>query len=106
MLIGTVINTDSILFQLKEPLKEMIDPDFLLPDELMRREVLTDAARQSVKKKDSLQERNNALLEIVLQKKEKADRHFTDSLQETDQKHVSNFITCDGGNSLLLYVLI
>ena len=106
MLIGTVINTDSILFRLKEPLKEMIDPDFLLLDELMQQKVLIDAERQSVKKKDSLQERNNALLEIVLQKKEKADRHFSDSLVETDQKHVSNFITCDGGNSLLLYVLI
>jgi len=102
MLIGTVINTDSILFRLKEPLKEMIDPDFSLPDELMRRKVLIDAERQSVENKGSLQERNKALLEIVLQKKESADRHFSASLLKPDQKHVFNFITCGGGNCLLL----
>jgi len=97
MLLGPVINRNSILFHLKDPLKQMIDPDFLLTPKLMNREVLTDAERQSVINKDNFQQRNDTLLNIILQKNDEAERQFIACLHDTDQQHVWNFINCGGG---------
>jgi len=82
---------------LKEDLKEMIDPDFLLTDKLMNKEVLTDAERQSVENKDNLQKRNDVLLNFVLRKNDAAHRQFIACLHDTDQQHLCNFINSDGG---------
>jgi len=97
MLLGAVINRDNFLFRLKEDLKEMVDPDFRLPAQLMSEEVLTDVERQNVKAGNSLQERNDVLLNFVLQKDEAAQRRFIICLNDTHQRHVVNFINCDGG---------
>jgi len=98
MLLGPDIDRKNVIFRLKEPLREMLDPDFLLTDKLLCEEVLTDRERQKVEKKDSLQERNDALIDIVLRKGETARLRFNDSLRDTDQEHVLNFILCNGGN--------
>jgi len=88
---------DNFLIRLKEDLKEMIDPDFTLPAKLLSELVLTDAERQNVGAKNSLQERNDVLLNFVLQKSEAAQRRFITCLNDTDQRHVGNFVNCDGG---------
>jgi len=97
MLSGTVVDRNSIIFCLKEHLKEMIDPDFGLPAKLMNLEVFKDADRQNVKSRHSLQKRNDVLLNIVLSKDEHAHRLFMASLHDTGQQHVLNYINCDGG---------
>ena len=98
-MLGAVVDRNSILFRLKEDLREMIDPDFLLPAELMNQQVLKDAERQNVKARNSLQERNDILLNFVLQKNDALLR-FVDCLHKTDQQHVCNFISCGGGKQL------
>jgi len=100
VLLGAVINRDNFLFRLKEDLKEMIDPDFTLPAKLLSELVLTDAERQNVKAKSSFQERNDVLLNFVLQKSEAAQRRFIACLNDTDQRHVGNFVNCDGGKQV------
>lgn len=101
MLLCTVIDCNSIIFRLKEPLKEMLDPDFLLPAKLMNQNVLTDSERQIVKNKGSLQKRNVALINFVVRRDDAAQRRFISSLRDTDQEHVCNFINCNGGKRFL-----
>jgi len=96
-LLGLFINQNSILFRLKERLRDMIDPDFGLPALLMEKDILTDIERRNVGAKGSLQERNDVLLNFMLHKKEAAEWLFIDALLETDQEHVWNFIDCEGG---------
>jgi len=100
MLLGAVVDKDKVLFRLKEDLKEMIDPDFGLPAELLSQQVLTDSQRQNVKARNSLQERNDVLLNFMLKKNDQALVQFVNSLQMTDQQHVCNFISCGGGKQL------
>ena len=96
MLLGAVMK-DNFLIRLKEALKEMIDPSFTLPAKLLSELVLTDVERQNVRAKSSLQEQNDVLLNFVLQKNEAAQRRFITCLIDTDQRHVVNFVNCDGG---------
>jgi len=80
----------------------MIDPEFLLPSELVRKDVLTEEERLEVKRIDLiLQKRNDVLLNFVVQKNDAAQRRFLECLRETDQDHVCNYINCDGGKSIL-----
>ena len=91
------MHTTDIILNLKESLKEMIQPDFLLTDDLLKQKVLTDHERQIVKSKESLQQRNESLLNFVLQKDELAQLRFITALLDDDQRHVCNFIQCNGG---------
>ena len=77
----------------------MIDPDFQLPLELMSQGVLSDEKRQKVERKDTYQERNDVLLNFVIQKKDASlvVLQFTRGLHDTDQEHVCNYIECNGG---------
>ena len=109
MLLGADIDKNNLLFRLKEALRHMIDPDFLLPAELVSQDVLTDEERQKVKSKDTYQEKNDVLLKFVIQKDDATlvVVQFTDCLRNTDQDHVCNFICCNGGKQtccLLFYV--
>ena len=99
MLSGADINTNHVLFRLRKDLRHMMDPDFLLPAELMRRDVLSDEDRQTVKSQVTYQQRNDVLLNFVIQKKDAiiALLQFTGCLRDTDQDHVCNFINCEGG---------
>ena len=85
------------MFHLKELLKEMLDPDFFLVLELMHRDVLTDSQRQIIKCGESIQDRNERLLNFVLEKDSEAQLHFLAALRESDQEHVCYFIECNGG---------
>ena len=84
----------------------MVDPDFLLPAELMSQGVLTDEDRQAVKNQVTYQQRNDVLLNFVLQKKDASlvVLQFIVCLQETDQDHVCNFILCNGGKQVFYLV--
>ena len=77
----------------------MIDPDFLLPEKLMKQKILKDEDRQTIASEGSYQKRNDVLLNFVIQKNyvTLAVLQFCKCLQDTDQDHVHNFILCDGG---------
>ena len=98
VLLGADIGTN-VLSRLRDALREMIDPDFMLPMELLSQDVLSDEDRQKVERKDTYQERNDTLLNMVLQKSDVdlAVLQFTGCLRDTDQDHVYNFIRCNGG---------
>jgi len=80
----------------------MIDPDIPLLAKLIREEFLMDEDKQSVQSKDSLQKRNDMLLDFVHQKKDLslAAVQFTGCLLDTDQNHVYHFIRCNGGKQM------
>jgi len=103
LLLGADVDKNNVLFRLKQPLKQMIDPDFLLPAKLMNRLILTNANREHIKSKASLEDRNDMLLDFVLQKKDASLVlvQFIKCLQKTDQDHVCNFICCNGGKQTL-----
>jgi len=84
----------------------MIDPDFQLPAKLMSLDVLTDEDRQKVKRKESYQERNDELLNFVIQKNDVSlvVSQFTGCLRDTDQEHVCNFVNCRGGKQTFYLV--
>ena len=106
MLLCAVLDRNNVLFRLRQPLRHMIDPDFLLPAELMRQDVLSDEDRQKVKSPVTYQERNDVLLNVVIQKKDAslAVPQFIKCLQCSDQDHVCNFILRDGGKHIFYLV--
>jgi len=78
----------------------MLDPDFLLLENLMHEKLLTDSERQNVEYPKSLQDRNDTLIKFVLDKIHKDETvhiRFARSLSDTDQEHVCNFISHNGG---------
>ena len=91
------MNTERIILSLKEPLKRMIDPDHLLTDKLQSEAVLTNSERQKVERRETVEERNEALINFVVEKDESAGFRFIKSLHDTDQQHVANFICYNGG---------
>ena len=91
------MNTERIILSLKEPLKRMIDPDHLLTDKLQSEAVLTNSERQKVERRETVEERNEALINFVVEKDESARFRFIKSLHDTDQEHVANFICYNGG---------
>ena len=99
VLLGPDINTNNVLFRWRDALRQMIDPDFLLPAELVRQDVLSDEDRQKVRSPVTYQERNDVLLNFVIQKADisLAVLRFSVCLRDTDQHHVCNFICCNGG---------
>ena len=106
MLLGAVVGGNNVLLRLREPLRQMIDPEFLLPAELASYDVLTDEERQKVKSKNTYQEKNDKLLKFVIQKNDTSlvVPQFIKCLQNTDQDHVCNFICCNGGKQTFYHV--
>ena len=106
MLLEAAINTNNVLFRLSKALRQMIDPDFQLPEKLMRQEFLSDEDKQRVKSPVTYQERNDVLLNFVIQKKDAtlAVLQFGVCLRDTDQEHVCNFICCNGGKQTFYLV--
>jgi len=91
------MNTERIILSLKEPLKRMIDPDHLLTDKLLSEAVLSNSEREDVESRRTLEERNETLINFVVEKDESARLRFIKSLHDTDQEHVANFIYYNGG---------
>jgi len=91
------MNTERIILSLKELLKRMIDPDHLLTDKLLSEAVLSNSEREDVESRRTLEERNETLINFVVEKDESARLRFIKSLHDTDQEHVANFIYYNGG---------
>jgi len=85
----------SSITTLKSSLTEFIEPDFGLLNELLRLHVLTRQQAASVRSKATVYDRNDALMELLTTEDQCVK--FLDALQRTDQQHVVNFITQNGG---------
>ena len=81
--------------RLKCRLSDIIEPDFGLLDELVRLRVLTSRQLDDVQSKRTVNSRNDALLKL-LTSEEDCDKFLT-ALQRTQQDHVVNFVTENGG---------
>jgi len=85
----------SAITTLKSSLAEFVEPDFGLLNELLRLHVLTRRQAASVRKKETVFDRNDALLELLTSEEQCVK--FLTALQRTGQHHVVNFITQNGG---------
>jgi len=82
--------------RLKSALTNIVEPDFGLLDELMRLEVLTRPELADVRSERTVYRRNAALLDL-LTTSDQCDK-FMKALQRTQQQHIVNFITQNGGH--------
>ena len=81
--------------RLKPRLSDFIEPDFGLLDHLLSLHVLTLRQFVAVRSETTVCRRNKALLELLT-----TEDHcikFLKALQRTEQQHVVNFITENGG---------
>jgi len=91
----------SNIMRLKSDLGNIIEPDFGLLDELVRLEVLTRRQLAKVRSADkTVYEKSDAVLDL-LETEDQCDK-FVTALQRTDQQHVVNLITQNGGQSRYL----
>jgi len=80
---------------LQSSLADFIEPDFGLLNELLHLHVLTKRQIASVRSERTVYDRNDALLELLTSEEQCVK--FLTALQRTDQHHVVNFITQNGG---------
>jgi len=80
--------------RLKNRLSDLIEPDFGLLDELLRLDVLTDREYDDVSSKKTAADRTEAILDLLTA--DQCDK-FLKALQRTDQQHVVNYVTENGG---------
>ena len=97
-----VIRTDaergllSFITTLRSRLADIIEPDFGLLEELLRLQVLTGRQYNKIRSGDkAAEERNEAVLDALIT--ENLCDKFLRALQRTEQQHVVNFITQNGG---------
>jgi len=92
--------------RLKSDLSNIIEPDYLLLDELLSLEVLTYRQSARIRSERTVHEQNDALLDLLLAEdqcdllmlQDKCDK-FVKALERTDQQHVANFIRQNGGQT-------
>jgi len=85
----------SSITTLKSRLADFIQPDFGLLNDLLHLEVLAPRQMDDVRSERTVYRRNDALLDLLTT--EEQCRKFLNALQRTDQQHVVNFITQNGG---------
>ena len=85
----------SAIITLKSLLAEMMEPDFGLLDQLLASNVLTRRQIAKVRSKATVYERNDALLDLLTEEDQCTE--FVKALEQTDQKHVANYVTQHGG---------
>jgi len=85
------------IMRLKSDLANVIEPDFGLLDELLSLEVLTRRQYATVRSERTVFDRNDALLHLLVSE-DQCDK-FVTALQRTDQAHVVNCITPNGGQT-------
>jgi len=83
------------IVSLKSDLANMVEPDFGLLEQLLSLDVLTRRQHAKICTKRTVFERNDALLD-QLETNDQC-RKSVKALQRTDQQHVVNFITQNGG---------
>jgi len=86
--------SDSVM-RLKYRLSDIIEPDFGLLDQLLNFHVLSPEQVADVRSQTTVYRRNDALLGLLTS--EEQCSMFLTALQHTDQQHVVNFITENGG---------
>ena len=88
----------SNIMRLKSDLGNIIEPDFGLLDKLVSLEVLTHRQLAEVRSADkTVYKRSEAVLDL-LETEDQCEK-FVTALQRTDQQHVVNLITQNGGQS-------
>jgi len=85
----------STITTMKCELADFIEPDFGLLDELLGTEVLTRRQSARVRSERTVYERNDALLDLLTLKDQGVK--FLKALERTDQQHVINYTTQNGG---------
>ena len=83
------------IMRLKSRLADFIDPDFGLLDHLCSLHVLTPRQIADVRSERTVYRRNDALLDELTSEDQCVK--FLKALESTDQQHVVNFITQNGG---------
>jgi len=94
-------DTDSILSAIitqKSSLAYFIEPDFELLDHLLRLDVLNLRQVASIRRKETVYDRNDALMDLLTS--EGKCVIFLHALRLTGQQHVVNFISQNGGQTL------
>jgi len=90
--------------RLKSVLANIIEPDFGLLDQLLGRDVLTRRQYDDIRsERRAAYRRSEAVLDMLVSE-DQCDK-FVKVLQRTSQQHVVNFITQNGGQSLVMYQL-
>jgi len=82
---------------LKHRLVYFVDVDFGLLDQLLVFRALTAGQFAHVRNERTAHRRNDALLDLLTS--EDRCRTFLKALQQTDQEHVVNFVTQNGGQT-------
>ena len=103
--VALVVDAPSILsnlVSLKSDLSNIVEPDFGLLDQLLSLGVLTRSELADVRSEKTVYRRNAALLDL-LTSEQKCDKLLT-ALQRTEQQHVANFITHNGGTIQYLFI--
>lgn len=75
-------------------LKQIIDPDFGLIPTMYSCGVLLNNERQRIMSKETTNERNEVLLDIMIGKSSEDCQKFLECLKSTEQTHVVNYIIC------------
>ena len=94
----------SIVTRLKSALSNIVEPDFGLLDQLLSSRVLTRPELADVRSKRTVYRRNAALLDLITSEQQ-CDQLLT-ALRRTEQQHVANFVTQNGGQIYILFLLI
>ena len=76
-------------------LEERIDPDYGLLDKLLASAVLTKRQIDKIRAQETFQDRNEKLLDYVLEGN--AYDSFIQSLRDSRQKHIFNYLSRNGG---------
>jgi len=87
-----------LITALKCRLADFTEPDYGLPDELLRLDVLNHRECADVRSERTVYRRNDALLDL-LQSEEQCVK-FLKALERTGQQHVANYVTQNGGGML------
>jgi len=86
--------------RLKSDLANIVEPDFGLLDQLLSLGVLTRRQLAKVRSERTVYERNDAMLDLLVS--EVQCNKFVKALQRTDQQHITNFITQNGGQKITM----
>ena len=86
-----------------DDLKKMIDPDFGLLTKLHSCEVIESNDLQRIKRRETVEERNVLLLQLMMNKSLKDCMKFLDCLSECMQRHVYNYICRSRGLFVILW---
>jgi hypothetical protein len=85
--------------KLKKQLREIIEPDIVFLNQLITQGVLTEKWRDQILNCPSEQQRNDELLNWLLENYKGDFRQVLEAFEKTGQKHVVNYIMADGGMS-------